>query len=670
MARALVIGTAGHIDHGKSALVRALTGIDPDRLKEEQERGITIELGFAYTAIGDLTVAFVDVPGHERFVRTMLAGAGGVDAVLLVIAADESIKPQTREHFDICRLLAIPRGIIVITKTDAADAEMVELASLEARELVAGSMLADAPLVAVSAHTGDGLDQLRAAIANLASDASGQDSRGPVRLPIDRAFSVRGFGTVVTGTLGDGVINVGDSLEILPTLESVRVRGLHVHNKAAETVIAPSRVAVNLGGIDLDHVSRGMTLAAAGSLAVTRRVDVRLELLPDALPLRHGARVRVYQGTSEVVARVTLSAVRSRALRLPDRSRAARLPDRSHTPGPTEASREHAATEADWTRIEAGVVDAAVPSGGEALARLRLMHPTVLTHGDRLVIRAVSPAVTIGGAVVLDPEPPSGGVRRVRAADRLKVLTTSNPVSWADAVLVDAGIRGLTTGDLARRGGLRFEDARAVVHALVTRGAAMRAGDAVVNADAAATARRSIVRLLTAFHRSNPEEPGMPREMLREQSRVGPKLEALLLGLGQIVTGSDRLALASHKPAVGGDDERVRAAVETILQKSGVQPPDVPSLAATAGTTPAIVQKALVALVKAGRVQRLDLLWFHTATLDALKAQVKGLGAGAVFDVATAKTRFGVSRKFAIPLLEYLDRERITRRVGDRRVVI
>jgi selenocysteine-specific elongation factor len=646
VAPTLVIGTAGHIDHGKSALVRALTGIDPDRLKEEQERGITIELGFAHTTIGDTKVAFVDVPGHERFVRTMLAGAGGVDAVLLVVAADESVKPQTREHFEICRLLEIPRGIIVITKADAADRDTIELASLEARELLSGSSLANAPLVVVSARTGEGLDQLREAIAALAADGALAPPGGAARLPIDRAFTMHGFGTVVTGTLVSGEVRVGDALELLPRRQEVRVRGVQVHGKAEEVAIAPCRLAVNLGGIPLERVTRGMTLATPGTVAVPRRVDVRIELLPGARPLRHGARVRVHQGTADSMARVSLSAIRG--------------------PSTPESPHERGA----WTRVELGAADVEVPPGGEALARLRLTTSLVLTRGDRIVLRVPSPATTIGGAVVLDPEPPAGAIRRERAADRLMALTDSDSVAWAATIIAEAGIRGLTPADLSRRGGLSAAEAERVVQELVARGAVIRAADAVLDADVAAHARAAILKLLTAFHRSHPSEAGMPREVVRDHVRAGAKLEALLAGLSPSVTGTDRLALSSHQPMTSGDDARLMTTVERALKAAGVQPPDIATLAAGAQAPAAMVQKALLGLVKAGRVQRLDVLWFHVDTLAALKAEVKALGPGAPIDVPSAKAKFGVSRKFAIPLLEYLDRERITRRSGDKRIVI
>jgi len=637
--RTLVIGTAGHIDHGKSTLVHALTGIDPDRLKEEKARGITIELGFAHTTIGDVEVAFVDVPGHERFVRTMLAGAGGLDAVLLVIAADESVMPQTREHFDICRLLGLSRGIVVITKADAADADTLELAELEARELTAGSALETAPVIAVSARTGQGLDRLRAAITGLVTNAPPVAGRGVTRLPIDRAFSIRGFGSVVTGTLVSGELREEDALVVLPDGRPARVRGLQVHGRSAASVAAAQRVAVNLGGVTLAEVARGMTLAAPGTLAVTRRIDVRLDLLPDAPPLRHGARVRVHQGTGDWLGRVSIASVRAR---------------------PADA----------WMPVAPGASDVEVPPGGQALARLRLTSQAVLTRGDRLVLRAASPVMTIGGAEVLDPEPAAGGVRRKGAAGRLAALTAGDPVSWAAIWLSDAALRGLTTGDLVRRGGLSPAEAMATLHALVADGRAIPSAERYVDAASATVARASILARLAAFHREHPDETGVPREVVRAQVAAGEVFETLLMGLSATVTGTERLALTSHTRVVSGDDARVRQVVDAALQAARLQPPDVASLAVLAKAPPAVVQKALLGLQSGGRAQRLDVLWFHADTLAALKAEVKGLGSGASIDVASAKARFGVSRKFAIPLLEYLDRERVTRRAGDTRLVI
>ena len=303
----LVVGTAGHIDHGKSTLVRVLTGIDPDRLKEEKARGITIELGFAHTTIGDTRVAFVDVPGHERFVRTMLAGVGGIDCVLLIVAADESVMPQTREHFEICRLLQIPRGLVVLTKADAADAETRALVRQDVAELVKGSFLESAAVIEVSATTGEGLELLRDAIATLGQGNRLRPVDGAARLPIDRVFTMKGFGTVITGTLVSGRIAVDDELAIVPSGRRVKVRGLQVHGAAAPFASAGQRTAINLGGIEVEQISRGETLAEPGTLSVTRRVDAAIDLLATTKPLKHGARVRLHNGTAEVLGRISVA---------------------------------------------------------------------------------------------------------------------------------------------------------------------------------------------------------------------------------------------------------------------------------------------------------------------------------------------------------------------------
>jgi selenocysteine-specific elongation factor len=625
--RKLVLGTAGHIDHGKSALVEALTGTHPDRLKEEQARGITIELGFAHATIGDVSVALVDVPGHERFVRTMLAGAGGLDAVLLVIAANESVMPQTREHFDICRLLGVERGVIVLTKSDLVDADTLAIAELEARELVAGTPLADAPVCAVSALTGAGLPALREAIVALAAGDGGHVRAGQARVPIDRVFTVKGFGTVVTGTLISGHLSVDDTLTLWPAAREVRVRGLQVHGATVGTAAAPRRVAVNLGGVEIGDVHRGMTLGGVGSLGVTRRLDVCIDLLPGTAGLRHGARVRLHQGTAETVARVSLSAIRAHG-------------------------------DAPWVPVAPGDNEVVVPPAGQALARLRLAAPVMVTRGDRCVLRLPSPARTIGGAVVLDPEPPRGGVRRTGAAARFARLheaSLQDVVSmWAD----EAGLVGLPVVAAARRAGVAPLELKATA-------------DPIVSSSRQAEAVSRVIALLTTFHASHPGEPGIPREEVRTRAAkgAGPSTFASILDAAS-VDNTERLALRSHRPAVSSDDVRVREVVLQTLHAGGLQPVDVKGMAEAAHAAPAHVQQALHVLGREARVVKLSDLWFHADVLAALKDRVRALGAGATMDVAAAKAQFGVSRKFAIPLLEFLDRERVTRRVGDTRRVL
>src|SRR3954468_16336167 len=401
-ARSVVVGTAGHIDHGKSSLVLALTGTDPDRLKEEKARGITIELGFAHALIGDVNMAFVDVPGHERFVKNMLAGVGGIDAVLLVIAADESVMPQTREHFAICRLLEIPAGVVALTKVDLVDEDTLEIARDEARELIEGSLIAGAPIVPVSARTGVGLDALRDALARVSATTNDRAADGHPRLPIDRVFSMRGFGTVVTGTLTSGTIGVDDELILQPGDRRVKVRGVQVHGAAAPRASAGRRVALNLGGVDVADVSRGQTLTRAGALDETRRFDAAIDLLPDARPLRHGARVRFHQGTTELLGRVALA-----------------------------------------QGIE-------LQPGERAFARIRLEAPAVLTRGDRFILRQYSPSITVGGGRVIDPAPARSPIRHAAALGRFTRLAGSD-VEAASAVLEERRAAGIPVDALARR---------------------------------------------------------------------------------------------------------------------------------------------------------------------------------------------------------------------------
>jgi selenocysteine-specific elongation factor len=378
----IIVGTAGHIDHGKTALVKALTGIDADRLKEEQERGITIDIGFADLAIGDIRFGFIDVPGHERFVNNMLAGAHGIDLVMLVVAADESIMPQTREHFDICRLLHVKSGLVALTKSDLVDDELRELAQAEVADFVRGSFLDEAPIIAVSSRTGEGIEELKAALVELAASVEPKATSAVPRLPVDRAFSIRGFGTVVTGTLITGELKVGEEVEVLPGGVRSRIRNLQVHGRDTEVALAGQRTAVNLQGLNIEQVPRGSMLAPAGRLRTSSMIDARLDLLEGAAhPLAQRGRVRLHHGTAEVMARVVI-------LR-----------------GEQSASGDE-------------IEDLRYISPGESrLVQLRLEEPIATLPGDRFIIRSYSPQVTIGGGVVIHALPISTGYATPLAAD-------------------------------------------------------------------------------------------------------------------------------------------------------------------------------------------------------------------------------------------------------------
>ena len=647
----LVIGTAGHIDHGKSALVEALTGIDPDRLEEEKARGITIDLGFAPYRRGDTRLAFVDVPGHERFVRNMLAGASGIDRVLLVVAADESVMPQTREHFDICRLLGVGGGLVALTKADLVDEEMLEIVRLEVRELIAGSFLDGAPLIPVSARTGAGLDDVRRALAALAAGAAGRRGGGVPRLPIDRAFTVKGFGTVVTGTQVSGVIAGEGELALLPAGRRVKVRGLQVHGEPRPRALAGQRVAVNLAGIGVDELRRGDTLGPAEGLCAARRFDGRVTLLDGARPLKHGARVRFHQGTSEVMARLALGAARP------------------------------AAEEADAGGDAAPEFPGVLKPGGSAFARLHLEQPAALTRGDRFVLRAYSPMVTIGGGVVLDPDPPAGRLRSAAGFERLRRLDALDDDEAAVLTMVEgAAGEGLTPAALAPRVGRAVGEVRRAAAALAGRGALAAAGERLVAAAPAAAAREALLALVGAYHEEHPLEPGLPREEARERlaKRSGPALfdhvAGALAAEGRLDDGR-HLRLSTHRIVLTDDETRVKAELADLLRRAGLSPPDPPAWARERGVDERLAERMLRLLLREGAVERLDALVFHRDALDRLRADVARLKEGAGgepvrIDVAWFKQRFGITRKFAIPLLEYLDRARVTRRAGRERIVL
>src|SRR4051812_5835016 len=661
--RSVVVGTAGHIDHGKSALVRALTGTDPDRLKEEKARGITIDLGFAHQVIDGSNFAFVDVPGHERFVKNMLAGVGGIDLVVLVVAADESVMPQTREHFDICRLLRIPAGLVALTKADLADADMLELAQIEVRELVAGSFLDGAPIVPLSTKTGDGLDAFRAALAGVSRGAHARRSDRVARLPIDRVFSMKGFGTVVTGTLASGRIGVDDELLVAPGERRVKVRGVQVHGTKQPHAVAGQRSAINLAGVEVADVHRGQALVTPGAFAQTRLADAMLELLADAKPLKHGARVRFHQGTAEILGRVTLIGPND------DRPPAIPAPRRGRTDGGARA-----------------MPSPMLEPGARGFVRLRLESSAVLARGDRYILRAYSPPMTIAGGVILDPAPPRTAIRTTSARDRLLQLDfdpsaadrETADVRALAAMLDEAGAAALSLDAVVSRAGIDPADVAARVDAFVNAKRAVRAGDWIVAADVVARARDAIVAALTEHHRAQPMSEGVPREELREQvfGRGNPaafEVATSELAAANRIVARDRVALATHRLALTPEEERARAAIERAYREGGLKPPDAGAVAAAAGVPPAVADRVLKLLQRQKVLVKVDVLLFHDEALKQLKAEVgamKAAGAAAQIDVATFKERFGVTRKFAIPLLEYLDRERVTRRIGETRVVL
>jgi len=624
----VVIGTAGHIDHGKSSLVLALTGTDPDRLQEEKARGITIDLGFAHTVEDGIALSFVDVPGHERFVRNMLAGVGGMDLVMLHVAADESVMPQTREHFDICRLLQVPSGLVVMTKSDLVDASTLEVVRLEVRDLVAGSFLEAAPIVAVSARTGAGLPDLRRTLAGLARSARTRSPEGPPRLPIDRVFSMKGFGTVVTGTLIGGRIRIDDELVVQPSGRTAKVRGLQVHGERRAEAIAGQRVAANLAGVDVAELARGETLTQPEAVSVTGVADIRIGLLPSAKPLRHGARVRFHQGTRELLGRVS-------------------LPELSEV-GP----------------------------GASAFARIHLEAPAVLVRGDRFILRACSPLTTIGGGTVLDPLPPRRGVRTRAGIARFARLAEGEPhAAVALTMIEEAGLSGLPVVQLVRRAGVPWSHGDQVLAELD--GRAVQIGTVLVSASRLAAAEDAMLTAVAQYHADHPIAGGIPREELR--ARIFGKapaavfehaLHALVERKG--VVARERIALPGRGMALSPEESRTRDAILEILNGAGLTPPDPALLATRIAAAREVVDRIANLLVRQNEIVKVGDLLFHAAALTRLKTEVRSLKqAGAVtLDVAAFKERYALTRKYAIPLLEFLDRERITRRVGDIRHIL
>jgi selenocysteine-specific elongation factor len=624
--RSLIVGTAGHIDHGKSSLVQALTGTDPDRLKEEKERGITIDLGFAHADLQDGVVAsFIDVPGHERFVRNMLAGAHGIDVVLLVVAADESVMPQTREHFHICRLLGVSRGLVVLTKSDLADDDTRTLAQMEVRELVAGSFLEGAPVLSVSARTGEGLPALRSALGLLAASAGPRHEDGLLRLPIDRAFTLRGFGTVVTGTLVSGVLRVGEEVEVLPGGRRARVRGLHVHGQAAERVAAGNRAAVNLAAVEPAEVERGLVLCSPDRLRATSLLDAEVTLVPGGRPLANGARVRLHVASAEVLARVRV--------------------------------------------LDGEAVTVSAPG----LVQFRLERPVVAGRGDRLVVRSYSPATTIAGALVLDPLPPKRRAKDRGALSRLRAV--AGEVGPAAVHMVaEAGASGVDVATLVAR--LTVPRDR-IADAIGKDPDVVPLGDppvAFLSRAALDDLARAAVIDLERFHREQPLRPAMPREELRRRvfARSPDAAFGLVLGAldanGRVRLLTDSVALAGHRvnfsaPEVDARDRLLREAKEAGLAGLDLGP----RTSADSG----IRERMARVLTEEGQLLRVGGFLVHSDHLAALKDQVRERWPpGSHLDVAAFKDLTGLTRKFVIPLLEFLDRERVTRRSGSDRHVL
>lgn len=628
----VIVGTAGHIDHGKTALVKALTGIDADRLEEEKRRGITIDLGFAHMEIpaanGEtIRVGFIDVPGHERFVRNMLAGVGGIDLVLLVIAADEGIKPQTREHFDICRLLSIQRGIIVLTKSDLVDQDTLDVIRLEIEDFVRGSFLQNAPMVPVSSVKGAGIEELKRELVRVAGDVSARDPHAITRLPIDRVFTMRGFGTVVTGTLVAGTIRKEDVLELFPSRRCVRVRGIQVHGSSATHAIAGERTALNLAGVDKDEAARGMTLAGPGMLQTTSQIDVKLSLLSSAKPLKNGARVHLHAFASEPIATVR------------------RLDGKQLRPGSC------------------------------GFAQLQLDGALLLLPGDRFILRQFSPVITIGGGVVLDAFP----LRKMAADQRvafLKALTSGDLRTRTHARIARHAQQGITLAQLTAETGEQSSDIEATVAKLVPTGSIVRHRDWIIDAQLFHSVITLLRDVVSAFHSQNPLVPGISKDALREQARLSAiAFDAALssaISTKQLAVIQDLVHLPSRGVQMKDDEAESRKTIEQAFASAGLKVPALEGVLTSLKIDKARAQKIVTLLLREKLLIKVaDDLVFHRAALDQLRTSLAAQKTKSPkINVASFKELTGVSRKYAIPLLEYLDREHVTKRMGDERVIL
>ena len=630
----LILGTAGHIDHGKTSLVKALTSIDTDRLKEEKARGITIELGFAHLELpGGLRFGIVDVPGHERFVRTMVAGVGGMDLVLLVIAADEGIMPQTREHLEICQLLGVKRGIVVLTKMDLVEPDWLDLVAEEVREYLAGSFLAQAPIVPVSSRSGEGLEQLKAELTRLAGEIEQKRMDAPFRLPVDRVFTVTGFGTVVTGTLLSGGISVGEEVEILPSGIACRVRGVQSFGAKVERGGAGERLAVNLQGVDHSEVERGDVVVPKGLYRPTSAVDVRLNYLASApKELKHRATIRLHSATYEVPAKVILF-------------------DR----------------------------DLLAP-GESAYVQLRLARPVLLLPGDPFVLRTYSPQATLGGGTVLDPAPPRRRRRSVEALELLSAAESGGDQERIRLLVESSLLSGISVQEMVNRSGMSGKRIEAALAPLLSSGAVLqvvREPRIFLSRDAFAALKQKLSEELRSYLEENPMQEGIGKEELKSRipRRSDPRFFGPVLASmekdGAALSDRDIVRLPGRKAGVTVDQAGLQASLEEALRKGWVEPPTVKELCDLLGCTEKQLLDHANLLCREGRAVKVkgDVFYAPGAVAELRDKLVAYLREKGEITPPEFRELTGLSRKFMIPLLEFFDQEKLTIRTGDKRVL-
>lgn len=629
----IVLGTAGHIDHGKTSLIKALTDIDTDRLKEEKERGITIDLGFAFLKLtDDIQLGIVDVPGHERFVKNMLAGVGGIDLVVLVIAADEGVMPQTREHLAICELLRVREGLVALTKIDMVDADWLELVQEDTAEFLRGTFLEGKPIVPVSSKTGAGLDDLLATLRTLCQALTPRSSAGPMRLPVDRVFTMRGFGVVVTGTLFSGSLHLEDRVEMLPSRETARVRGLQVHNQSVSEALAGQRTAINLQGLEKADVQRGHVLVTPGRFPVTYMLDVTLKLLDDApRPLKHRDHVRFHIGTSEIMGRVILL---------------------------------------DSDEVQ---------PGEEVFAQLHLEEPTAACPQDRYVLRSYSPVQTIAGGTVLDTVPAKHRRRRPQVLEQLTTLRDGTAAEVLAVHLRNAAYRGLQWADVLLRSPLDDTALRGVVADLQQQGIGVTIEEHppwLLHRDAYAQARAQIVQLIAAFHRANPLKPSMFTEEVHSKfadmpDKVFAAIVQELVASGELEVTRDKVKMASHTVTLSPALQTAIDALEQTFHQAAYQPPSLEEALESHKLTRAEDRELLQVLVDQQKLIRLKGdIFYHRDIFEGIESQLRAyLEQHGEISAAEFRDLLQISRKYAIPLLEHFDNQRLTMRIGDKRIL-
>ncbi len=617
----VILGTAGHIDHGKSALVKALTGIDPDRLKEEKERGITIDLGFADLVYPDgLTVGIVDVPGHERLVRNMLAGAGGIDIVLFVIAADEGIMPQSKEHLAICNLLKIKSGLIVITKTDLVEEDWVKLVSDEVRGFVKDTFLENAEIIPVSSKTGKNIDTLKEKIKEVALKIQPKLTKGLFRLPVDRVFTLKGFGTVVTGTAISGSISVDDAVDILPSNISSKVRGLHSHGKAIKTAYAGQRVAINLTGVEKDSLKRGDVVVMPGRFSPTKTIDAKIELLKDAPVLKNKSLVHFHSGTAEVVARIIL-----------------------------------------YNRDE-------LKQGESCFCQLRLQEPVISMSGDRYIIRRFSPVETIGGGEILDAYPSRR--KKSEGLEDLEVFEKGTLDEKIAMKIKKAGVHGMPVSLIEGWINADIPAIKDAIRSLKEKIIVVRFEDILIHDSAVNSIKEGINKILIPFHKQNPLQSGMPKEEVRAQLKIEQKIFNALIGaMKDVVSDKDLLRSVSFKATLSEVDKGIETKIITMLEQAGFQPLLKEELLTALKMQPKQLDDILKLMTKQGKLVRInETIYITKIVYDKMLAMLKDFyNKKKEMTVAEFRDVLGTSRKYALPFLEYLDTQRITMRVGDVR---